>query len=52
MAVAAAAAVYKGSVLGLLARLGWFGRAGRVVSLARAWALVLICYIAASRLAI
>ncbi len=52
MAAAAAAAAYEGSVLGLLAGLGWFGRASRVVSLARAWALVLICHVAASRLAI
>jgi hypothetical protein len=51
-AAAAAVAAYEGSVLGLLARLGWFGRAGRVVSLARARALVSIYRVAASRLAI
>ncbi len=52
LAAEAAAAAYEGSVLGLLAGLGWFGRAGRVVSLARARALVSICRVAASRLAI
>jgi hypothetical protein len=52
LAAAAAVAAYEGSVLGLLAGLGWFGGAGRVVSLARARALVSICHVAASRLAI
>ncbi len=52
LAAAAAAAAYEGNVLGLLAGLGWLGRAGRVVSLARARALVAICRVAASRLAI
>jgi hypothetical protein len=52
LAAVAAVAAYEGSVLGLLARLGWFSGAGKVISLARARVLVSICRMAASRLAI
>ena len=52
LAAAAAVAAYEGNVLGLLAGFGWFSGAGGVISLARAWALVSICRVAASRLAI
>ena len=45
-------AAYEGNMLGLLAGFSWFSGASGVISLARARALVSICRVVASRLAI